>query len=420
MNVTGIIAEYNPFHLGHAYHLAEARRLTGADFLIVIMSGDFVQRGEPALTDKYLRAQMALDNGADLVLELPVLYATAGSEDFAGGSVALLNRLGVVNTLCFGSESGDINRLMSAAHFLNNSSPEMDELIRCGLKEGLPYPSAVARAADAVFPKFSESADLLSSPNNLLAIEYCRALIRLSSAICPVTIKRLGSYHDENMWKKNMSERANFTSASALRRCFSYFTTDKALRQIRDSVPPSVIHLLEQEAESSFPMFADDFSDALFLRLLEHSSQTLSEILDISEDMAGRILKVLPEANSFTQLAETIKCKSYTRLRINRALIHCLLGISDQTMNEAKSSGFIHYGRILGFKESVRPLLKELSHHSQVPLIYQPAQADGQLSTVGKQMFSLDTFAAELYRMTAQRKFRSKLPEEYRRRIISV
>lgn len=438
MNVTGIIAEYNPFHSGHAYHLAQARELIGANYVIAVMSGNFVQRGEPALTDKYLRARMALENGADLVLELPALYSTAGSEDFAGGSVALLHKLGVVNSLCFGSESGNLDHILAAADLLDDLSPETESLIRSTLKKGLSYPAAVAGAIRLSADGKSEAADLLSSPNNLLGIEYCRALKRFSSAIRPVTVKRLGDYHDITLntgipddslsgtSASDISEETGaktlltFASASALRNCFSTDTVSDALKQIRSSVPDSVFHWLEKEAGNSCPMFADDFSDALFLRLLGHSAETLAQILDISDDMAGRILNAFPEVHSFTHLAETIKCKSYTRLRINRALLHCLLGITDQTMNEAKSSGWIHYGRVLGFRESARPLLKELSLRSSIPLIYQMSQASEQLSPEGRKMLALDTFAAEIYRMTAQRKFASQIPEEYRRHLISI
>ncbi|MBQ4563237.1 MAG: nucleotidyltransferase family protein [Lachnospiraceae bacterium] len=424
MNVTGIIAEYNPFHSGHAYHLAQARKLTRADYVIAVMSGDFVQRGEPALVDKYLRTRMALENGADLVLELPVLYATAGGEDFAAGGVAMLDRLGVVTSLCFGSECGDPAHLLSAAEQLNDLSPETEKFIRSALKEGLSYPAAVAKAI-RISDDDTVTADLLSSPNNLLGIEYCRALKHFSSGIQPVTIKRLGEYHDMDMnpdqslaSEKDHSDR--YVSASALRNCFTTNTVTNALKQLAPCVPESVLHLLESGAGHSLPLFANDFSDALFLRLLSHSPETLAQMLDISEDLAGRIRNIVPEVHSFTHLAETIKCKSYTRLRINRALVHCLLGITDRTMNDAKASGYVHYGRILGFRESARPLLKELHLHASIPLIYQMTQADEQLTPEGKALLSLDTFAAELYRMTAQRKFGSQIPEEYRRRLITI
>ena len=146
MTVAGIIAEYNPFHLGHAYHLSEARRLTGADYVVVVMSGNFVQRGEPAQFDKYTRTRMALQGGADLVIELPVPFSTAGSEDFAGGAVAILDKLGVIDHLVFGSEAGEIDPVLTATDYLENESKETGALIRQGVKDGLSYPTAVSQA----------------------------------------------------------------------------------------------------------------------------------------------------------------------------------------------------------------------------------------------------------------------------------
>ena len=422
MTITGIIAEYNPFHLGHAYHLNKARELTHADYLVVVMSGDFVQRGEPAIADKYLRTRMALENGADLVIELPVLFSTAGGADFARGSVALLDRLGIVDNLCFGSEAGDLRSLLSAAENLDGLSPETESNIRSALKEGLSYPAAVAKALCNSDGAISSGADLISSPNNLLGIEYCRALKQFSSTIRPMTIARLGGYHDSlpnDATKPHPNtETMVFASASALRAYFSELPVSDALDQIRTYVPEAVSRLLNDAANVSFPMTSDDFSDALFLRLLEHSSQSLAELSDVADALADRILNILPGARSFSNLAETVKCKSYTRLRINRTLIHCLLGITSTSLRDVKNSGYAHYGRVLGFRETARPLLKELSEHSTIPLIYQPAHAKEILSPEGKLSFSLDVFAAELYRMTAQRKYGSVIPEEYRRKMI--
>ena len=414
MTITGIIAEYNPFHIGHAYHLNKARELTRADYLVVVMSGDFVQRGEPAIIDKYYRTQMALECGADLVLELPVIYSTAGGEDFANGAVALLHHLGTINTICFGSESGQIDPILSAAKFLDHLSPKTEQCIRDHLKSGRSYPAAVAEAIRSTEYIDTEYSQLISSPNNMLGIEYCRALSRLSSAIKPMTIRRQGSYHDAFT---DISS-APFASASALRSCFSKNSGTDGLDQIRPYVPPIVTNLLQNACGHSFPMTADDFTDALLLRLLEHSHDSLSGISDMSNDLAARVLKALPSAHSFTNLAEAIKCKSYTRLRINRALLHTLLGITDRLANEAKSTGYTHYGRILGYREKAKPLLSELYRASSVPLICQPAQDNINLSEIGKQFFALDTFAAELYRLTAQRKFGHPLTEEYRQKLL--
>ncbi len=191
MKVTGIIAEYNPFHQGHAYHLARARELTGADRLLVVMGGNFMQRGEPAIVDKYARAEMALKNGADLVLELPAAAATGSAEYFAEGAVELLDVSGVVDALCFGSELGKLAPLEKAAALLLEEPEEYRQLLREELKRGKNFPEARETALSAFFPE----RELLSAPNNILAIEYLKALKRRKSSIEAVTIPRLGNYH---------------------------------------------------------------------------------------------------------------------------------------------------------------------------------------------------------------------------------
>lgn len=461
MTVTGIIAEYNPFHLGHAYHLAEARRLTDADFLIVVMSGDFVQRGDPALFNKYLRAQMALENGADLVLELPVPFATAGGEDFAGGSVAILDKLGVVDSLVFGSESGEIEDILTLADLLENETEETGTLIRQGLKEGLSYPAAVCRAFLAAknndFPTVKDDRDypeaasdssdiqasshrleqLLSAPNNLLGVEYCRALKRRSSTIQPMTIKRLGDYHSSSPEESRhipsmsmpmvpakpsfaVSSMKTFTSASALRNFFREHDSSTAFEQIKSDIPESAFSLLKKEAGLSGPLFTDDFTDALFYRLLSESEETLTHYLDVSSDLAGRILNQLPDGRTYSELAESVKCKSYTRLRINRALVHCLLGITDEEMAAFKQNDYAGYARILGCRDSARPLLREISQHSSIPLLYRMKEDSLKLSGTDQRLLSRNNFAADLYRMTAQRKFGTVLPDEYSRKLIKI
>ena len=233
MTVTGIIAEYNPLHKGHEYQLKEARRLTGADYIIVVMSGCFTQRGTPAVLDKYDRAHMALSCGADLVLELPTRFACASAEYFASGAVSVLNRLGCVDYLCFGSECGDTQALRSAAALLSRAekSPEYQHSLREAQKGGLSFPTARSRALESSRGTLSESfseadASLFSLPNNILGIEYCRALDVLKSPIRPITIRRRGNYHDTELKeahggatsiKASSTPDAPFSSASAIR-----------------------------------------------------------------------------------------------------------------------------------------------------------------------------------------------------------
>ena len=211
MKTVGIIAEYNPFHNGHAYHIRKAKELTHADYCVVVMSGDFVQRGAPAIMDKYLRAESALLNGADLVLELPVCYSISSAEHFARSSVALLDKLGVVDTLCFGSECGDIRVLTEFAQALTDESPVFKKTLDREIRIGHTYPQARNTALEISAPHLTSYINVLTSPNNILGIEYCKALLFWKSTIVPYTVKRAGSsYHDNSL-------DTGFCSALAIR-----------------------------------------------------------------------------------------------------------------------------------------------------------------------------------------------------------
>lgn len=211
MKTVGIIAEYNPLHNGHAYHIKKAKEMTGADYCVVVMSGDFVQRGAPAMMDKYLRAESALLNGADLVLELPVCYSISSAEHFARSCVALLNKLGVIDTLCFGSECGDIRVLTDFAKALLEEGPVFKKTLDQEIRLGHTYPQARNTALEASAPHLTSHINIMTSPNNILGIEYCKALLFWKSAIVPYTVKRAGSsYHDNSL-------DTGFCSALAIR-----------------------------------------------------------------------------------------------------------------------------------------------------------------------------------------------------------
>ena len=248
MKIVGLITEYNPFHAGHLYHMQQARELTGADYCVVLMSGSFVQRGEPAIFDKYLRTKTALLAGADLVLEIPAAFSTASAHEFAAYGVALLSAIGV-DAVVFGSECGQIEILKQAAYALNHESAEFQERLRKGLKAGLTYPQARAKALEME----DTWASVLSSPNNILGIEYLRAAEDLHSPMEFYTISRKGSgYHEDTL------ADANFPSASAIRGIIrNSLSKDKDLLDILASHLPAVTH---PAYTGAVPVFVDDFS----------------------------------------------------------------------------------------------------------------------------------------------------------------
>ena len=377
MKVTGIIAEYNPFHQGHAYHLSRARELTGADRVLVVMGGNFMQRGEPAIIDKYTRTEMALRNGADLVLELPAASATGSAEYFAEGAVELLDASGVVNELCFGSELGELEPLEKAAELLLEEPEDYQELLRAELKKGKTFPEARETALSACLPKQS----LLASPNNILAIEYIKALKRRKSSIRPLTIQRLGSYHGENgqpagaphTVSGNLPE--SFASASTIR-C-QLHTLEKQIvtsceqpafgslmTALAKELPPSSFGLLKDVLLADRLVQAEDFSLPLHYRLMQAKEPLeFSVYLDVSEELSRRIYSLRQEFTGWNAFLDLVRTRQYTRSRVSRALLHILLDIRQEEVLPPT------HLRVLGFRREASDLLSEIKKKSRLPLI---------------------------------------------------
>lgn len=381
MKVTGIIAEYNPFHQGHAYHLSRARELTGADRVLVVMGGNFMQRGEPAIIDKYTRTEMALRNGADLVLELPAASATGSAEYFAEGAVELLDASGVVNELCFGSELGELEPLEKAAELLLEEPEDYQELLRAELKKGKTFPEARETALSAFLPERS----LLASPNNILAIEYIKALKRRKSSIRPLTIQRLGSYHGEDgqpagaphTVSGNLPE--SFASASTIR-C-QLHTLEKQIvtsceqpafgslmTALAKELPPSSFGLLKDVLLADRLVQAEDFSLPLHYRLMQAKEPLeFSVYLDVSEELSRRIYSLRQEFTGWNAFLDLVRTRQYTRSRVSRALLHILLDIRQEEVLPPT------HLRVLGFRREASDLLSEIKKKSRLPLITKAA-----------------------------------------------
>ncbi len=416
MKVAGIIVEYNPFHNGHVHHIKKTRELTGADFIVAVMSGDYVQRGMPAIMDKYLRCEMALSQGADLVLELPVAYSTASAESFAMGAVSLIDNLGVADSICFGSECGDIGLLSYLAGHLKEESPAFQEAIQRELSSGQPYPAARERAIAScrdlpggLSPAEELTCDdlsaLLSEPNNILALEYLKSLKRRSSSLTPITIKREGSgYHDLTVNKE-------LASASSIR---ALYQSDD-LSALDNLVPSSVLSILNREYQKRFPIFPNDFSICLYYRLLLEKDRNISllQYQDVSSDMGKRIYNELDSFRCYEEFAKHIKTKQYTLTRINRSLLHILLNIKARDYQFYSQHDFTPYARVLGFRKDSSELLSAIKKHSSIPLITKLADAEKNLNTCGKKMIWQDILAANLYRKIQEEKFHTELPNEY-------
>ena len=347
-SISAIISEYNPFHLGHQYHIKKTRDLTSSKYVISLMSGSFVQRGEPAVFDKYTRAKMALLNGADLVIELPTIYATQSASNFAQGAVNLLNSLNCVDYLSFGSECGDIDELTKNANMIANLTDEDNLAIKEYLKDGLSYPIALSKIISD-----SNNINVLNNSNNILAIEYIKSLKITKSLIKPVTIKREGASYNETSLSSG-----SYASATAIREAilnkenFSSF------------IPDNIVSLFTN------PVSLDNFSDTLFYKLNSMKETGFTMYEDVNEEISNRIIKNLNNFKDISSFIENIKSKNYTYTRISRCLLHILLDIKNNDSKILPS-----YARILGFKKDAKELLGILKENSSIPLVSKLADA---------------------------------------------
>ena len=405
MKIVGLITEYNPFHAGHLYHMQQARELTGADYCVVLMSGSFVQRGEPAIFDKYLRTKTALLAGADLVLEIPAAFSTASAHEFAAYGVALLSAIGV-DAVVFGSECGQIEILKQAAYALNHESAEFQERLRKGLKAGLTYPQARAKALGETqaggtrvenVEDFHANTDvsnshiwssILNSPNNILGIEYLRAAEDLHSPMEFYTISREGSgYHEDTL------ADANFPSASAIRGIIrNSLSKDKDLLVILASHLPAVTH---PAYTGAVPVFVDDFSGLLNATVLQ--MQATFSIADLSPELAARLTKPPYFPLSFEERIQALKTRQLTYTRVSRALLHLVLGMREEDISRWKDEGYALYARILGFRRQSSPLLSCLHKKSSIPLITKMADAAQSLAPSALALLEQEVYASHLY-----------------------
>ena len=383
MSAVGIIAEFDPFHDGHAYLIREARKLTGADHVVVAMSGDFVERGEPAVFDKFERARAAVRGGADVVFELPTAYATSGAKIFSEAGVRHLSATGVVDSICFGSECGDIETLCRASELLDNESEEFKTALLKYQKEGDSYPKAREKALRDMGVS-EELVKLMREPNNILGIHYISAISNYCNGIKPYTIKRKGAgYHDRN------TTGEGFKSASEIR-----------------------AGILNKELINygSYPICADDFSQVLFARLLSLTPEQLTRFADVTEPLAMAAMKHREKSMSFSELVSKVKSKNNLYTSVSRALLHVVLDMKEEIRPEAGELR-IPYLRLLAFKESSSGLLRSMRDNTVCPLITKPADAPCR----DDELFKLDIRAASLYNGAVLAKYGVRMEEDMKR-----
>ena len=355
--ITGIITEYNPFHKGHEYHLKKAKSDTNADGIICVMSGNFMQRGIPGIIDKWKRAEMAIKSGVDLILELPLVYSISSAEHFAFGSVSLLNSLGIVDYLYFGSEEGSIDTLDNIAKILVSEPCEYKNFLKNNLKLGLPFHLSRANALND-YLNSNNVLNVLSNSNNILGIEYIKALKTLNSLIIPRTLKREGASYNDN------SLNSSFSSATSIRK----YLRENSLNELIDVLPKTSYDILYSLSSSSYPfIFEEDMFKYIKYKLFTNK-KSLLKLPDISEGLENRILKEILNANSLNELILNSKSKRYTYTRINRILAQSFLNLEDfDLFNLSKMP--VPYARVLGFNSIGRNMLKNIKIKGNIDII---------------------------------------------------
>lgn len=383
MRAVGIVVEYNPMHNGHAYHVARSRDVTGADVVVAVMSGNFLQRGEPALANKWARAEMALRQGVDVVLELPAVYATQNAELFAWGAMACLEALGGIDAVCFGSESGAIDWMLELAERLAEEPEGFRARLREALAQGMSFPKAFGQAVNTWRAAQGLPPLPVDQPNNILGLHYCLALRRMNSAIRPVTIRReKAGYHDAAPTDKRIA------SATAIRRLW---LEAGRLDAVRPYVPETTYAILRREEEAArAPMHWERLYPLLLHQFAVLEADEIAAIVDVDEGLEHRLLRAVRTAPSFEAFLRAAKTKRYTWTRLQRALVHLLLRLTKDRFRALDVRAGVPYLRVLGFTARGREFLRRRKKHLAVPLVTRASQLDHPL-------FAFDLRAARVY-----------------------
>lgn len=403
MSTIAIIAEYNPFHNGHAYQLEKARKICRADNAVVVLGGNFLQRGEAAMWDKYARARVACENGIDIVLELPFVYATGSAGDFAYGAVSLLNRLNSIDYLCFGAETDDEELLKKIAQTIVSEPDDYKACLKDSLSAGYSFPVSRQRALTKLF---GIDEGVLASPNNILAIEYICALLRTNSSIQPVIIKRtVAGYHELNI-------DTDIASASGIRKAI----TENRLSKIRNVVSDCTFDFINESYNVSSPVFTEDLTPFLQAALINDNYN--SDICDFNDDLYNRIKKH-DKVCSYSELTGFLTTKNMTASRISRSLIHMLLGYSGSDRCSFFENGVVFYANVLAFRGESSKHLKNLSSNTDIPLIVKKADFNNLFSGhdinfgVAERMWKLDMAATNLYNSLVYNRYGIKKRNDY-------
>lgn len=401
--VLGIVAEYNPFHNGHFYHIQESKKISNAEYCVCVVSGNFTQRGEPSIINKWSKAYMALCCGADLVIELPTIYSTSSAENFASGAIKILNSLKIVTDISFGAECSDIATLNNIANVVYTEPKEYKNILSHELKRGLSYPAARENAIMMYLNDIKRYANVMSNANNILAIEYLKALKTQKSRINPIAIKRNKVYYNDEFIVDGLA------SATAIRG----FLARKEYAEIRKVVPRSTYQILGEEIKKGRLILSlKDFEKEIIYNFRKMTIEEISNLPDVSEGLEYSIKRATEESNDINEVIEKIKSKRYTQTRVQRILIYGLLNITKKDMQNSKN--IVPYVRILGFNQKGRMLLSEIAKENQkinmITSVGKYVKQDSRKANKQElQMLSTDIFSTNVYTLAYKQEARANL-----------
>lgn len=406
--VLGIIAEYNPFHNGHLLHLEKSKKICGAQYSVCIMSGNFVQRGNTSIVNKWAKAEMALKSGVDLVLELPTVYSISSAENFAEGAIKLLNSLKIVDTVSFGSENSDINVLNRISSILQEEPKQYLELLNSELKKGLSFPKARENAI-LLYLNDEKYLNILNQPNNTLAIEYLKALKKYKSHISPISVKREKVFYNSNCIVDE------YASATAIRNMIIH----EQFNDIRKVVPTSSYNLLMDEIEKGHLVIdISKFEKEILYAIRRLSADDIKNIPEVTEGLENAIKNASNSCNNLSELINIVKSKRYTQTRIQRILLYILLNITKKDMYLSRKN--IPYARILGYSPQGKELISEIYRaNPKITLITSVKNfLDSSNNKTYKYMLNKDILATNIYTLAYNNNSTANL--DYTKKIVTL
>ncbi len=405
--VAGIIAEYNPFHNGHYYHIQRTKELTGTESIVAVISGNFTQRGEPSIVNKWSKAYMAICGGADLVIELPTIYAVSSAENFASGAIKILNELKIVDELSFGAESKELSTLNNIANVLCDEPKQYLTILSHELSKGISYPKARENAILMYLNDIKRYANILNSPNNILAIEYLKSIKRQRCNIEPVMVERKKVYYNE---ERIVDE---FASSTGIRKLL----LNREFEEIKKVIPRSSYKILANDYNNLGPIIGlKCFEKEIVYELRKMTISQIANLPDVTEGLEYAIKKAVDETNSINQIIDSVKSKRYTQTRIQRILIYALLGITKQDMEMSKKA--IPYVRVLGFTQKGKDLISRATRENpKLKIITSVKKFEEKESNKNlKRMLDIDKYATNVFTEGYQEESKANL--DYTQNII--